>query len=61
MDNAPLQAVQHPAALVMGQEVPHDVRGEVTDAVHNNVGLQWLQEDPLSHHILQQPSVQLVK
>lgn len=61
MYNASLQAVHHAITMIMGQEIPHDGRCEVTKTVCYNVGLQWLQEDTLSHHVLHQPSVQLVE
>lgn len=47
--------------MVMGQQVPHDGRGEVTEAVGNDVRLQGLQEDAFGHGVLQQPRVQLVE
>lgn len=61
MDNASLQAVHHTVAMVMGQEVPHDGCGEVTQAVGNDVRLEGLQEDSLSNRVFQQPVVQLVE
>lgn len=59
--DAPLQAVHHAAVVVVGQQVPHDGRGQVTQAVGHNVGLQRLQEDALSHCVLHQARVQLLK
>lgn len=61
MDDAPLQTVHHTIAVVMGQEVPHDGRGQVTEAVGDNVRLQRLQEGPLSNRVLHQPSIQLAE
>ncbi|TNN63969.1 hypothetical protein EYF80_025811 [Liparis tanakae] len=61
MDNASLQAVHHTVAMVMGQEVPHDGRGEVTETVGNDVRLQRLQKHALSHRVLHQLSIQLVE
>lgn len=61
MDNTSLQAVHHTTASVMWKEVLHNRGGEVTKVVRNNVGLQWLQEDTFSHHVLHQLSIQPVK
>lgn len=61
VDDASLQALHHTAALVMHEKVFHDWCGKVTKAVCDYVGLQGLQEDAFSHHVLHQLRVQLVK
>lgn len=59
--DASFQAVHQAAAVVVGQQIPHNGCGQVTKAVGHNVGLQRLQEDALSHRVLHQARVELLK
>lgn len=58
---AALHTLHHTIFLEVTEEVPHDGRCQAADPLAQNVWLETLQEDALSHRVLHQPRVDLVK